>query len=250
MISPARPLTGLAAVAILAFSLATGAEAAPRTLSFAGYTWKVRPTADAEPGPNHWSSANAWLDENGALHLKISRKKGLWYAVELATVEHLGFGTYQFWVDTRVDNFDPNIVFGIFNYPAKQGLDGTNEIDVEFGKWGDPDAPQLDDVVYPAKKGKGPTGWAFHIADTSVQNTQRFTWSSQGVLFQSLAGHQNHDVGEYARWDFKPKNASALVPQNPMPLHLNLWLSGGNAPQDGKEVEVVIRDFTFTPAAP
>jgi hypothetical protein len=31
-------------------------------------------------------------------------------------------------------------------------------------------------------------------------------------------------------------------------VRINLWLFRGNAPTDGQPVEVVISDFTFTPA--
>lgn len=247
MIEPNRGL-GVTALALAAWlGLAWVAEAAPRTLSFGGYTWKVRPDQDGSPGPNHWRSANAWLDDNGALHLKLTRKKGVWYCVELQTVEHLGFGTYQFWLDSRVDNLDPNVVLAFFNYPAKQGLDGTNEIDIEYGKWGVPEAPALDYVVYPSKAGSPPSGWSFQVTDPSAENTQRFTWTPQSVRLQALAGHQNGDSGQYAAWTFAPDKPRALVPQFAMPLHINLWLNAGLAPQDHKEIEVVIRDFSFTP---
>jgi hypothetical protein len=31
-----------------------------------------------------------------------------------------------------------------------------------------------------------------------------------------------------------------------MPIHMNLWLYDGNAPSDGKEVEVIIHNFKYT----
>lgn len=244
-------MAGLALAALLFAGAATGVQAKPKQLSFAGLIWNIRPDSLSDPGPNHWSSSNAWVDDNGRLHLKLSKVDGVWYAVELATVEHLGFGTYQFWLDTPVNAYDPNVVFAMFNYPAKQGLDGTNEIDVEFGKWGVPDAPELDYVIYPSKPGPEPGGYAFHVTDPSAENTQRFTWTSRTVDFQALAGHQNGNRRQYLHWAYKPKpGARKLVPQVPMPVHLNLWLNGGFAPIDGKEVEVVVSNFTFTPAAP
>jgi hypothetical protein len=238
---------GLSAAAILGAGLATSAEAA-KPISFGGYTWTVRPNGDGLPGPSHWRAANAFLDTDGALHLKLTHKGKTWYSVELQTVESLGFGTYQFWVDTRVDNFDPNVVFAMFNYPVDSSLDGTNEIDMEFGKWGDPKAHALDYVVYPAKAGKSASGWDFKVKDTSAENTHRFTWTPTGVKLESLAGHQNGTTGRYAIWSFKPDKPKTLVPQKPMPVHINLWLSGGAAPTDGKDVEVVIRRFDFTPS--
>ena len=32
-----------------------------------------------------------------------------------------------------------------------------------------------------------------------------------------------------------------------MPVHINLWLFKGLPPKDRQEVEVIIRDFKFTP---
>jgi hypothetical protein len=37
------------------------------------------------------------------------------------------------------------------------------------------------------------------------------------------------------------------IPQNPQPAHMNLWLVDGKPPRDGKEVEIVIHDFTYVP---
>jgi hypothetical protein len=36
------------------------------------------------------------------------------------------------------------------------------------------------------------------------------------------------------------------IPQNPLPVHMNLWLVDGKPPGDGREVEVAIRSFTYT----
>ena len=44
-----------------------------------------------------------------------------------------------------------------------------------------------------------------------------------------------------------PKEPSRYVSQQPMPLHINLWLFKGLAPKNGLEVEVIINDFKFTP---
>jgi hypothetical protein len=238
-------------LAAFGLGLATSVQAKPRTIAFSGYSWTVRADGKGGPGPNHWKSANVWLDENGSLHLKLTHQGGRWYCAELETTEPLGFGTYQFWLDTRIDDFDPNIVLGLFNYTTPDiGPDGTNEIDIEFARWGNPKWPNGNYTVFPAKVGKPDTTHGFEITDTSSQSTHRFTWSSKAVKFQSLSGHQNGSAGKYAAWTFAPDNPKALVPQHPIPVHINLWLAKGNAPIDGQEVEVVVRAFSFTPLKP
>lgn len=233
---------------LLLFGAAAAAIALPaqaRTVAFGGLSWQVRADGKGGPGPNHWDDANVWLDDNGALHLKISQVGGRWYCAELETTQPLGFGTYQFWVDTRVDNFDPNVVLGLFDYGAS---DGTDEIDIEFARWGHRKWPNGNYTVYPAKAGKPDAHVTFEVESTAAESTQRFIRSPSQVAFQSLEGHQNGSGGLYQSWTFAPANPKARVPQAPLPVHINLWLAKGNAPLDGQEVEVVIRDFSFVPA--
>lgn len=234
--------------AVLAASLASAAQAKPRTIVFADHSWTVRESGKGGPGPNHWRAQNVWLDDNGYLHLKITQKNGVWYCAELQTTDAMGFGTYQFWLDTPVNAFDPQVVLGLFDYTTPEvGPDGTNEIDIEFSRWGNPKWPNGAYTVFPAKTGKPDTSQTFELTDASAESTHRFSWTSSSVAFESLAGHQNGDTGRYEAWTFAPKNSKVLVPQTPIPVHLNLWLAKGRPPIDGQEVEVVIRSFTFTP---
>ena len=110
-----------------------------KTIRFSGYNWKVKSGSHEGPGPNNWDENNVWVDQGGYLHLKLSKQGDRWYCSEVSTEDRLGFGRYQFWVVGRVDRLDPNVVFGLFNYPTPEvGPDGTNAIDIEFAKWGKP----------------------------------------------------------------------------------------------------------------
>jgi hypothetical protein len=53
------------------------------------------------------------------------------------------------------------------------------------------------------------------------------------------------DANEFGRWQYIP-NEAGLIPQQPTPVHMNLWLLG-KAPSDGAEVEIIISQFAFTP---
>lgn len=126
-----------------------------RTIEFSGYQWDVRPSEESGgPGPNSWDENNVSVDSQGFLHLKLTERNGKWYCSELSTQEALGFGRYQFSVLGRVDLLDPNLVLGLFNYPEPNvGVDGTNEIDIEFAQWGEPGNPILNYTIFPAKRG-------------------------------------------------------------------------------------------------
>jgi hypothetical protein len=184
----------------------------------------------------------------GFLHLKLTYDGTTWSCAEVTTLERLGFGAYQFQVIGPIDRFDPNLVLGLFNYPPPDvGPDGTNEIDIEIARWGAAANPNGNYTVWPAQPGKPPASKSFEFSLNGDYTTQRFHWTPQTITFQSLHGHTNGDAGQYAHWTYQPETAAQSIPQDPLPVHLNLWLFQGNAPTDGQEVEIIITQFTFIP---
>jgi hypothetical protein len=226
--------------------LATAGQA--KTLTFSGYDWAVRGFGTGGPGPNHWDETNAWVDERGFLHLRIAPRDSAWYCSEVTMTQRLGFGRYQFWIEGRVDQLDLNVVLGLFNYPTRDvGRGGTNELDIEFARWGLRKAPIGNYTVWPVEREAKQTSYTFAPDFGGDLSTQRFTWSPTSVFFQSLRGLREDDAEEVASWRFQPEDAPRRVAQQPMPVHLNLWLFDGQPPSDGKPVEIVVRAFSFTP---
>src|ERR1700722_197489 len=115
-----------------------------------GHTWKV--TSGGMAGVADGSPNNVSIDGSGYLHLKITSTAGTWTASELFTTDDLGFGTYQWQVDGPIDVYDKNVVLGLFPYGPAAGIgaDGTNEIDIEYARWGQPSGPNGDWTDYPA----------------------------------------------------------------------------------------------------
>ncbi len=214
-----------------------------KTLDFSGMTWTVK-SGRGGPGPCNWSENNAWVDSSGQLHLKISKSTdGKWYCGEVFTPGNIGFGEYEWFVIGRVDNFDKNVVLGLFPYG---GPDGQNEIDIEMAKWGKNGNRTGNFTVYPAKSGINYTTKTFMFTLSGDYTTHRFNWQSKSVYFQMLNGHRTDNKNQISNWNFVPANYLDYIPQEPMPLHLNLWLRKGLAPSDGKEVEIIIKSFTYT----
>jgi hypothetical protein len=231
----------------LAFSL-TLHGAAAATLHFAGLDWTVKEGDGLGPGPCDWKASNAFVDSGGDLHLRITHDGASWSCAEVESTKSLGFGTYQWWVIGEIDTLDPNVVLGLFNYPPPEvGPDGTNEIDIEIARWGISDAPNLNFTVWPARAPIPPAGATFHFSLDGTYTTQRFTWSSKSLYFQSLNGHRNDNRSPIGRWRFTPPYPARRIPQHPIPVHMNLWLVDGKPPTDGREVEIVIHSFTYRP---
>jgi hypothetical protein len=215
------------------------------TIYWSGYTWNVKHGTSLYPGPNRWSNNNVWVDANGYLHMKITYVNGYWYAAEIGTTQNLGFGTYQFWVEGRIDLLDPNVVLGLFGYA---GPDGQNELDIEFSRWGAPNGYNASYTVYPSVAGYTTPPHSFNLSLEGTFTTQRYRWESGRVHFQTLGGHRDDNVNQIHDWDFAPTtNATQKIPQSAMPARINLWLMNGTPPMNGQEVEIVIRRFTYTP---
>ncbi|MCF3639164.1 glycoside hydrolase family 16 protein [Rhizobium sp. TRM95111] len=227
----------------------TAASAVAKTLRFSGYDFVVRAAGKGGPGPNNWDPANAWLDKQGRLHLKLDKRGGRWFAAEVYTKKRLGFGTYEFKVSGRVDKFDRNVVLGLFNYPpADVGEDTTNEIDIEFARWGRKTNAIGNYSIWPAESGVDYTTKSFDFTlNSGAASTHSFDWRSRAIDFLSREGHRTDKGRVIHRWTFAPKQYRKRIPQDPMPLHINLWAFQGTPPSDGKPVEIVIDSFRFTP---
>ncbi len=219
-----------------------------QSIRFSGYDWDVRQAGLGGPGPNQWEPGNVWVDAKGRLHLKITHGKDGWHCAEVSTRQKFGLGRYQFQITGPVGQLDPNIVLGLFDYPTPDvGPDGTHEIDIEFSRWGRADTPLGNYTVCPAQQGITNTTHPFPVPPGSLDTTQRFGRERGKTSFQSLRGFQNGNVGEFARWVFPPADPEKRISQAAMPVHLNLWLFQGKPPQDGREVEIVVRQFSFQP---
>jgi len=230
---------------LLAFTTFTPAVQAA-TVNWAGHTWNV--TTGGMAGNNTGSAANVTVDGNGYLHLKISQTNGTWLCAELFTSDTIGFGTYQWQIDAPVDKLDKNVVLGLYPYGpiAGTGADGTNEIDIEYARWGNAAWANGNFTVYPNSGNTvGETTFDFSLSGTYTTST--FVWSGSAIRFRAQEGFKSvgDSSGTLKSWTYAPANPTTNIPQRAVPLGMNLWLCDGcgGAPSDGKPVEVIIRSF-------
>jgi len=229
---------------------ATAEQSAQGVSSFTwkGHTWNV--TNGGMAGVAQGSPNNVSVDANGYLHLKIVNNGGTWTAAELFTADKLGFGTYQWQVDGPIDVFDKNVVLGLYPYGPAAGIgaDGTNEIDIEYSRWGNANGVNGDWTDYPASgKTIGEKSYSFSL-NGGTASTSRFIWNGTSIQSFLMSGYApvGSTAGLINSWLYAPTNPSVNIPQQALPLGINLWCFGA-PPSDGKNVEVVIRDFTFVP---
>jgi hypothetical protein len=214
------------------------AVASARTIEFSGLTWEVRERGGA-PGNGCWSDAekSVWVDDEGALHLRIRRVGGVWCQAEVRALDFADYGDHTFYVKSRLDRLDPDVVLGMFLY------DRDSELDIEItGSFG----------------ATGQRGWytvfgegeslvaqeAFEVALSGSFTTHQIRWLPDRLVFQSWHGHCEAPPcgGVIRRWTYD--GPSRPSPGKRMQPRINLWVSRNG--QVKKEQEVVISSWRQT----
>jgi hypothetical protein len=234
---------------ILAFLLSCGIAAAQsgygKTIYFSGRAWKVKiASPPTGPGPNYFSDSanNVWVDTSGRLHLKIAKSGPRWICAEVVSQESFGHGVYRFYLDSRVDQLDRNVVLGLFTWNDDPAYN-HRELDIEFARWGANTPVNAQYVVQPYDT---PGNLMNFVQPAVTQSTHGFDWRAGGVTFQSLRGHAA-----------APSSSNPIIAQqlfvNGIPpaggenARINLWLFNGKAPSNRKAVEVIVNRFEFVP---
>ncbi len=217
-----------------------------RTINFSGIEWVVKgATEPVGPGPNWFNDApdNVWVDSMGNLHLKIHRVNDKWTCAEVVTKDVFGYGRYFFQVISELDELDPSIVFGLFTW-SNRGVH-NKEIDVEFSKWGDPDARYNAQYVIQPAHVRG-NRYRFPLKQEGSYTTHQFSWYPRFINFYSFHGHvfNNDQEATPIKFWVYPKRFG-----KPRKVHIrmNLWLNKGEPPTNEEEAEVIIRKFRYEP---
>jgi hypothetical protein len=239
--SDALPGLGDGVVAVTTLKGVAPADARPvRTLQFAGYEWRVRDAPSERGGwSNRYDPENAWLDERGALHLRIAADADGWTCAEVILTRSLGYGTYSFVVED-VSRLPPPVVLGLFTWDDVAGEQRFRELDFEFSRWGDAANANAQYVVQP-----------YYVP----ANVSRFEAPS-GVLTHTLrweVGRATFRTVEGAGAATSPRVVAehAFTSGVPLPgnetIRMNLYVFGHPPPTLPLPTEVVVRSFEYLP---
>jgi hypothetical protein len=209
-----------------------------RQISWSGYAWNVRTTSSGStPGPNNWSDStnNAWIDNQGNLHLKITNISGKWYCTEVYTSQTFGPGIFITGMITNPSDpvYDSYTVAGPFYY-----LNDNNELDIEFSRWNNPNLT-VPVGTYTIQPGLSAHSY-FDINATNTNN--KIVWSSDGKVYFETKNSSGNIIGSW-QYTGGHKTASGGT------FRLMIWLFEGNPPSDGLEKELVLSSFSYTPGS-
>lgn len=201
-------------------------------VTFAGYSWNVR---DYDGGP---TSVGTWAPEQVSvdgenLRLRLSEiDEGLWRSAEVySTQQGFGYGTYRWRIETDLTALDPRMVLGLFTY--ERDAPGNREIDIEFTRWADATRHNAH-VTRHQRDGLEGRSWQLNTPEATEHAFRwqegQITWCSRNVFGTEL---------------FATQLDTDLTPGDER-VHMNLWIYGGQAPE--QPAEVVVSDFEFAPS--
>lgn len=217
-----------------------------RTIHFSGMDWQVK-SGTGGPNPNqleqnYWSdsSDSVWVDSENRLHMKIRYEDGVWKCAEVESIDTMKYGDYTWEISNRIDNLDPNVVFGLFLYSDQH----DNEYDIEFSRWGDDEADSNN--VFYSCWGPGidtPIKKAFQANLSGDYSTHILKWYEGGVSFASYQGHSFDDLISSWQPDYYPE----ATPENNMRLHMNLWLDVERHPfiPGYSDIEIIVNKVSI-----
>jgi hypothetical protein len=234
-----RPQSGLDSLpqtgdSVLAVAVVSGAARPPSpVIDFSGYQWRLRGAPSSRGGRNVYSSSNIWVDQERAMHLRISKTEKDWSCAEASMMRDLGYGTYEF-VVRGLDTLEPAAVFEMFTYDYASGAVHNREMNIEISRWGDPANKNGQYVLQP-----------YYVA----ANVHRFNVPS-GTLKYSLHWEQD-------RATFRTLRGSAVVSEHvftagvPSPgiesMRVALYVYRQSLVKLQHPMEVVIEQFTYFP---
>ena len=243
------------------------------SLNFSGISWRVKTSGVNKmgPGPNYFSdsSKNVFVDNQGYLHLKITKNGNSWNCAEVISVPAFGYGTYVFTVESNVADLDKNVVAGFFTWDSAAFYSQANsEVDIEFSKWGSAsDSLTLTYSVQPVwfsnpvpyyERSHRPLIAKNKIKTTS---THAFKWTDTLITWSSFEGSQFPGTSSISNWFFDNTNVPRVkieggnqsqpivipAPGGDTHARINLWLLNGLGPSNNNEVELIVKEFKYIP---
>jgi hypothetical protein len=214
-------------------------------IEWQGELWQGRVSVGKQsPGPSYWLTTpqTAFTDNLGRLHLVSRKVGGTWYAAGLDSLKSdYGYGLYRFVVETSLARMEPQAVVGLFTF-NNSAVDGHLENDIELSRWGNPSAtaPNTQFVVQPWRAARHLVKF---FAKATKPMTYEFDWQPTSIVFRVRNGAL--PTSRVLRsWTF----VTSHKPTSGTELHLNLWMHGTPVYAISSQ-EVILRSFTYTPAA-
>ncbi|HEX8568278.1 MAG TPA: hypothetical protein VF648_21740 [Pyrinomonadaceae bacterium] len=230
---------GVVAVAIVK---GTGEAPAPSDrINFSGYQWLARRQTIPRKGLiTVFDPANAWTDERGFLHLRITNNDGQWTSGKIDLMPTLGYGTYIFTV-RDISRLEPAGVLTMSTWDVLESGQNHREMMLEVSRPGAEPNKNLNYIIQPYYQ---PTNMAqFNVPLLGVL-THSFHWRQGKVEFKTVRGGDSS--GSAAKTLAEHTFTLGIPSSEGEKICIALFITD-YSPQALQEMEVVIEKFEYLP---
>jgi hypothetical protein len=233
------PAKGGAVAAVMTAEGPALDQTSSKTLDFSGYRWKVGRTREVSAGtPNDYDAANAWVDRDGYLHLRIEKTAAGWKSAEVWLAQSLGYGSYRFLV-RDISHLEPTAVLAIVSWDGSAPNRETS-MSIEISRWGESTGKNTQFVVQP-----------YYVPANVVRFLSppgplmySFDWSPGRAIFRTerVAG-RGSEAGTISAHTF----SSGVAEPGGEEIHLNLYNFDDRRTHLQRGVEVIVEKFEYLP---
>lgn len=202
------------------------------TIMWKGEEWNIRSDSNFNSSTN-----NVWIDQDGNLHTTVKNVGGRWSGTELDSTTKYQFGTFKWTVSSPLLSIDKNAASSMYLY-----IDDYHRINIEATGWGDSSSNKLWYEVQPTSISDNSynaiTSTSSYTKATNI--TCSFDWEPNYIHFNSKLSNGT----TIADWNYTNISGIPLQAGN---VIMSTWLFN-EPPIDGKDIEVVYKDFSYTPS--
>src|SRR5512133_2849808 len=146
---PSRGGPVIAAATVAGTPSSLSQRMTPGKLNFSGFDWEVYRVPKDSFGilyPN--SPSNVWTDQEGRLHLRLTKEPEGWTGAEVNLARSLGYGTYSFFLH-QLPELEPATVLVMRSWDPLDAGQYHRAFDIVLGQFGDPSIKNAQFAVYP-----------------------------------------------------------------------------------------------------
>lgn len=229
---------GVIAVATVAGKASSLSERmTPGKMNFSGFEWEVYRAPKDTFGilyPN--SPSNAWTDQKGWLHLRLTKEPEGWTGAEINLTRSLGYGTYSFLIH-ELPELEPATVLSMLSWDPLDAGQYHRSFDILLGQLGDPAIKNAQYSLLPFNV----PGNVYRFTVPRGAFTHSIRWERGRLSFQTQeAGGRSRVVAEHAFTSGVP------TPEGER-MHVNLFAYRDSQVPQKNQVEVVVEKFVYLP---
>jgi len=206
------------------------------TIMWSGRQWTLR--SGAHNGGGQYDPAMVVPYSDGTLHLHVKNVSQVWHCAGLYTNDSLGYGVYEWDIDSSVNSVNSAYGFGFYTYG---GPSPEYEIDyAEFGHWGNiVNGTKIKFTMQPISGGTNQIPQSYYFNYTG-KTTLRGVWSP-GSVYYELRQRDNNAV--LANWTCTKSTVPTPTPPSPIYIGYSVWDVNNVPSQDS---EMIISAFRYS----